>query len=254
MLFSSSIFLFGFLPAVLLFYYIFFRRNRKWQNIFLTCVSLFFYAWGEPFFVLIMICSIIINWAFALWVDKVRADKTKAKYTLALMVAVNIGLLFVFKYLVFTIVNINRFLGADIIVPNIILPIGISFFTFQAMSYVIDVYRNAGKAQKNPLNVALYISFFPQLIAGPIVRYNTVAEQIINRKETFNDFSEGVCRFIIGLSKKILLANTLALVADKAFAAQSPSVALAWLGIFAYTFQIYFDCSGDSDMAIGLGK
>lgn len=254
MLFSSSIFLFGFLPAVLLFYYIFFRRNRKWQNIFLTCVSLFFYAWGEPFFVLIMICSIIINWAFALWVDKVRADKTKAKYTLALMVAVNIGLLFVFKYLVFTIVNINRFLGADIIVPNIILPIGISFFTFQAMSYVIDVYRNAGKAQKNPLNVALYISFFPQLIAGPIVRYNTVAEQIINRKETFNDFSEGVCRFIIGLSKKILLANTLALVADKAFAAQSPSVALAWLGIFAYTFQIYFDFSGYSDMAIGLGK
>ncbi len=254
MLFSSSIFLFGFLPVILFFYYVFFRRNRRWQNVFLTFVSLFFYAWGEPFFVLIMIGSILANWAFALWVDKVRADKKQAKCALALMVAVNIGLLFVFKYLVFTIVNINTFLGADILVPKIILPIGISFFTFQAMSYVIDVYRNVGKAQNNPMNVALYISFFPQLIAGPIVRYNTIADQILNRKESFNYFSEGVCRFIIGLSKKILLANTLALVADKAFEVQSPSVVFAWLGIFAYTFQIYYDFSGYSDMAIGLGK
>lgn len=254
MLFSSSIFLFGFLPVVLFFYYAFFRKNRRWQNIFLTFVSLFFYAWGEPFFVLIMIGSILANWAFALWVDKVRSDKTKAKCALTLMVSMNIGLLFVFKYLVFTIVNINTFLGANILVPKIILPIGISFFTFQAMSYVIDVYRNVGKAQKNQMNVALYISFFPQLIAGPIVRYNTIANQILNRKESFNDFSEGVCRFIIGLSKKILLANTLALVADKAFEVQSPSVVFAWLGILAYTFQIYYDFSGYSDMAIGLGK
>jgi alginate O-acetyltransferase complex protein AlgI len=170
------------------------------------------------------------------------------------MLITNLGILFIFKYLIFVIKNINIIMGKNINIPNIMLPIGISFFTFQAISYVIDVYRKDGIAQKNPINVALYISFFPQLIAGPIVRYQTISEQIQNRKETFDDFSIGLCRFIVGLSKKMILANTLAMVADVAFSIQELSVVMAWLGALAYTFQIFYDFSGYSDMAIGLGR
>jgi len=156
----------------------------------------------------------------------------------------------------FTLENINYFFKTNIIVPNIALPIGISFFTFQNMSYVIDVYRKDGEVQKNPLYVGLYISFFPQLIAGPIVRYQTIAEEVNHRKENIEDFSQGVCRFITGLGKKVLLANNMALIADKAFAmgTDSLSVSFAWLGVIAYAFQIFFDFSGYSDMAIGLGR
>ena len=254
MLFSTSVFLFGFLPAVLFIYYVFLRKSRKGQNIFLTLASLFFYAWGEPIFVLIMIGSILGNWAFALWIDKVREDKKLVRLAMTLMVAMNMSIFFVFKYLMFTLENINFIFNSNITIPNIVLPIGISFFTFQAMSYVIDVFRKHGDVQKNPMNVALYIAFFPQLIAGPIVRYETVADQIHNRKETFDDFSEGVTRFVVGLMKKMLLANTLAVVSDKAFAAENPSVLFAWIGAAAYTFQIYYDFSGYSDMGIGLGK
>ena len=217
MLFASTVFIFAFLPAVLLLYYVVLKKFRTAQNILLLVASLLFYAWGEPKYVLIMILSIIVNYLFGLLVDKFRASKTKSRLVIALTVVFNLGVLYIFKYLMFTIENINSITGLHLSVPNIVLPIGISFFTFQAMSYVIDVYREKGEAQKNPLNVGLYISFFPQLIAGPIVRYETVAYQIKHREESFEKFSEGVCRFIIGLAKKVLLANTMAVVADYAF-------------------------------------
>ncbi|MGN1132703.1 MAG: MBOAT family O-acyltransferase, partial [Ruminococcus sp.] len=256
MLFASTVFIFAFLPAVLLLYYLVLRKFRTAQNILLLVASLLFYAWGEPKYVLIMILSIIMNYLFGLLVDKFRASKTKSRLVIALTVVFNLGVLYIFKYLMFTIENINSIAGLHLSVPNIVLPIGISFFTFQAMSYVIDVYREKGEAQKNPLNVGLYISFFPQLIAGPIVRYETVAYQIKHREESFEKFSEGVCRFIIGLAKKVLLANTMAVVADYAFDMPNSelTVVMAWVGAIAYTFQIFFDFGGYSDMAIGLGK
>ena len=256
MLFASTVFIFAFLPAVLLLYYVVLKKFRTAQNILLLVASLLFYAWGEPKYVLIMILSIIVNYLFGLLVDKFRASKTKSRLVIALTVVFNLGVLYIFKYLMFTIENINSITGLHLSVPNIVLPIGISFFTFQAMSYVIDVYREKGEAQKNPLNVGLYISFFPQLIAGPIVRYETVAYQIKHREESFEKFSEGVCRFIIGLAKKVLLANTMAVVADYAFDMPNSelTVVMAWVGAIAYTFQIFFDFGGYSDMAIGLGK
>ena len=255
MLFSSTIFVFLFLPMVLIFYYGIFRNSRKLKNIFLLLASLFFYAWGEPTFVLVMIMSIICNYYFGLQVDKYKNNTKKAKSIIVIMLIFNLTIMFIFKYLMFTLTNIKYLTGLNFNIPNIALQIGISFFTFQAISYVIDVYRGNGKVQKNPLNVGLYISFFPQLIAGPIIRYETIAEQIENRHENFEDFSKGTCRFIIGLGKKMLLANTLALVADYAFSVKSGelSVVMAWLGALAYTFQIFFDFSGYSDMAIGLG-
>ena len=203
-----------------------------------------------------MLLSIIISWFFGLQVDKYRDDKSKARLIIALDVIFNLIVIFIFKYLMFTVENINFILGSNALkVPQIALPIGISFFTFQAMSYVIDIYRKDGKAQKNILNVGLYIAFFPQLIAGPIVRYQTVSEQIEDRKETLDDFTEGVVRFVIGFSKKVLIANNMAVLADEAFAtAGENSLLFAWIGSFAYTFQIYFDFSGYSDMAIGLGR
>ncbi len=255
MLFSTKVFIFLFLPLVLLGYY-FLKWNRTLQNIFLTFCSLFFYAYGEPYFVLIMIASVMANWGFGLLVDKFRESKWKSWAVIVAMLVFNLTILGIFKYLMFILGNVNFLFGSHIPIPKIVLPIGISFFTFQAISYVLDVYRGHGAAQKNPLNVGLYISFFPQLIAGPIVRYETIAEQIQNRKETIDDFSEGVCRFIVGLSKKMLIANSVAWTADSAFAlsAGELSVAMAWLGALAYTLQIYYDFSGYSDMAIGLGK
>lgn len=254
MVFSTTTFLFLFLPCVLILYYIpFVRKRRALSNLLLTASSILFYAWGEPFFVLLMLLSIIMNWAFGLLVTRYR-NTAKAKIAVIVSSVLNVSILFVFKYLTFILKNVNLLLNTDIDTLNIALPIGISFFTFQAMSYVIDVYREKGTAQKNPLNVVLYISFFPQLIAGPIVRYETVAEEIRNRRENIDDFSEGVYRFAIGLSKKVILANNLAGVADLAFANGNPSVVMAWTGAIAYTLQIYFDFSGYSEMAIGLGR
>lgn len=255
MLFSSITFLFYFLPVVLILYYIF-RRSTPMKNAILLIASLFFYAWGEPKFILVMLTSIIGNYLLALGVDKYRDHQRKVKGLLVLTVVLNIGLLFVFKYADFVIRNINMATRANIPLLHLELPIGISFFTFQAISYVIDVYRKNGEVQKNPFYVALYISFFPQLIAGPIVQYSTVNEQIVNRTETFDKFSVGVCRFLAGFGKKVLLANNFAIIADHVFdnyANGGCPVALAWLGSFAYTFQILFDFSGYSDMAIGLG-
>lgn len=258
MLFSSTTFLYLFLPTVLFFNFVVFRKSRLLQNIFLLFASLFFYAWGEPKFVLVMIASIITNWFFGLMVSKKRDSQKLCKLLIALDVTFNLAILFVFKYLAFTFGIIDGVFKAGLPIPNIALPIGISFFTFQAMSYVLDVYRQKGEVQTNVLYVGLYISFFPQLIAGPIVRYDTIADQIKNRKETVDDFFDGFARFVVGLAKKVLLANSFAFLADQSFDAvkngNSISVMFGWLGAIAYTLQIFFDFSGYSDMAIGLGR
>ncbi len=254
MLFSSTVFLLVFLPLVLLIYYLPLRRRRNAQNVFLLAASLGFYAWGEPWFVLIMLGSIAANYLLGLWMARARARTGERRLATAAAVALNLGVFFVFKYLTFKNASLRAVLGAGWAVPQIALPIGISFFTFQAMSYVLDVADGRAPVQKNPLWVGLYISFFPQLIAGPIVKYETVAAEITGRRENWADFSGGLCRFAVGFSKKILLANTLALVADHAFGGGALSVGMAWLGSLAYTFQIYFDFSGYSDMAIGLGR
>lgn len=256
MLFSSLIFILCFLPLVTLVYYTVCRFSRKMQNVFLLFASLGFYAWGEPWFVLVMIGSILFNWMFGLLIALTKGNRRLSYLVISIMLLFNLSIMFVFKYLMFTIDNLNRFFKMDLTSLEIILPIGISFFTFQAISYVIDVYRGKGKAQKNPLNVGLYIAFFPQLIAGPIVRYETVADQIMNRRETISGFAEGVSRFLTGFAKKILLANNFALLADNAFSVPGDEVSFsfAWFGAICYTLQIYFDFSAYSDMAIGLGR
>ncbi|MBO4898184.1 MAG: MBOAT family protein [Clostridia bacterium] len=254
MVFSSSVFLFGFLPVALIFYYLVFKNSRTCQNVFLFIISIFFYAWGEPVFVLVMLLSILVNWFCALIMAKHGADLKRKKAWLIVGIVFDILVLFVFKYLNFFAENIGYLFSADLKLRKIALPIGISFFTFQAMSYIIDVYRGKKDFQKNPLYVGLYIALFPQLIAGPIVRYETVADQIQNREETWELFSNGTERFIVGLGKKAILANSLAVIADAAFSPNVPVFSMAWLGALAYTLQIFFDFSAYSDMAIGLGK
>lgn len=254
MLFSSIVFVLYFLPIVLVLYYLF-SFSRLLQNILLFVASIIFYSWGEPKFAILMCVSILLNTLFGYLVDKFRHKEKISKVILVLTVLCNLGILFVFKYLPFTIRNVNALLGTDLTSHNLALPLGISFYTFQAISYVVDVYREDAKIEKNPFYVGLYIAFFPQLIAGPIVRYNTIAEQIRNRKSSVEKFSIGCCRFLVGFEKKILLANTFALVADKVFEltySQSIPASLSWLGAIAYTLQIYFDFSAYSDMAIGL--
>ena len=242
MVFSSGVFLFLFLPGLLVMYYA--VKSRPIRNYILLITSLLFYAWGEPVFVFIMLGSIFVNWYAAL---KMSLALHK-KLWLTLAIGLDVILLGVFKYAGFITENLG------LARVNIALPIGISFFTFQMMSCVFDVYYGKSEAQKNPLYVALYISFFPQLIAGPIVRYNQIESEIAERTESWENFSEGVRRFIYGLGKKVLLANFVAQVADNIFGyIENPSVMMAWLGAAAYTLQIYFDFSGYSDMAIGLG-
>ena len=257
MVFSSNIFLYFFLTFVLVGYAIL-HRWRKWSNLFLTFASLGFYAWGQPKFVVIMVASIAVNWLLALWIDreKQKPDKGRAKLALVLSVIINLGLLGVYKYLSWLLGNINDWFNLSFPVPEIALPIGISFFTFQAMSYVIDVYRDDGKVQKNFFNVCLYVSFFPQLIAGPIVRYQTVADEIENRKETLEDFTAGVHRFLVGFCKKTILANNLGQLVDTLFGLEQANLSVvgAWIAAAAYLMQVYYDFSGYSDMAIGLGR
>ncbi len=255
MLFSSSVFLFQFLPIVLALYYIPFRDRRGAQNLLLLIASLFFYAWGEPRFLPVMVLSIAMNYGFGRWVHRWKRQCRYLTAPIATAVSCNLALLFVFKYLVFTVESLNA-LGLVIPPPGIALPIGISFFTFQALSYVLDVAKGRAEVQRSPLALGLYISFFPQLIAGPIVKYASVARQINGRRETWGDFSAGCARFLTGLGKKVLIANQMAVVADRAFAADPAALStpMAWLGALCYTFQIYYDFSGYSDMAIGLGK
>ena len=258
MVFSSYSFLFLFLPAVLFVYYALLRR-RESRNLFLLAASLAFYAYGEPSFVVAMMASILVNWLCALAIGRAGAGRG-AKLFFFLAVLFDVGLLFTFKYLAFFLRSLNTFFDCRFPVPRILLPIGISFFTFQALSYVTDVYRSSKSesvvcpAQRNPFHVGLYIALFPQLIAGPIVRYSDFAGQILGRRESLSGFSEGVRRFIGGLAKKVLLADNLALVAGYAFGAENPAVLTAWLGAAAYTLQIFYDFSGYSDMAVGLGK
>lgn len=255
MLFSSITFLFIFLPLVLFVYYILLRKTA-YRNYWLLIVSLCFYAWGEPVYVFLMLASIIGNYLLGLWMAKTQGQ-TQRQLILLVSVILNLGILFYFKYYDFVVRNLNTFLGFHLSQRYLPLPIGISFFTFQAMSYVIDLYRKTTPVQKNPCYLALYISFFPQLIAGPIVRYNTIEKQICSRTVSLDSFEAGICRFLQGLYKKILLANVLAVTAEQVFglaAERNLPLVTAWLGALAYTFQIYFDFSGYSDMAIGLGK
>ena len=251
MIFSSAEFLFLFLPCTLLLYYNPFFRGRGFRNVLLLLVSIFFYAWGEKVYVLLLMLSIAANWWLGLRVEPGRRHR---RAFLVAAVIVNLAGLFVFKYLGFVCENLGA-LGFPLPEVRLALPIGISFYTFQAMSYVIDVYREKSAAQRSVLDVGLYVSFFPQLIAGPIVRYETIAAEIHGRKETWEDFCEGVPRFVQGLGKKVILANSMAVIADAAFDGLTAlSVPMAWLGALAYALQIYFDFSGYSDMAIGMGR
>lgn len=252
MVFSSTIFLCVYLPLVLLGYYI---CPKKGRNLFLLIVSLVFYAWGEPKYVFLMIFSILVNYIFGRLMDKNRGRQKRMKLMLVLSVVIDLGLLSVFKYTDFIITNVNAIFGSSFDLLNIALPIGISFYTFQAMSYTIDVYRDDVRVQKNLIDFGMYITMFPQLIAGPIVRYADVQDQLAERSVTTADFSEGVMRFVVGLGKKVLLANQMGAVWSEIYALGGDvSALMAWTGAIAYTFQIYFDFSGYSDMAIGLGR
>ena len=251
MVFSSMVFLCIFLPVVFLLHLL--LPGIRAKNGMLLLASLAFYAYGEPVYVILMIASAFVNYLSALLIEKNPAGK---KAVMAVNVILNLGVLVLFKYTGFLAESVNTIFGTAIPVPSIRLPIGISFFTFQAMSYVIDVYRGVTGAQKNFGKVLLYISFFPQLIAGPIVKYHDIAQEIENRTQTVDGVTDGIRRFVVGLSKKVLISNTVGLVADTLFAADVSGLnaAAAWIGAVSYMLQIYFDFSGYSDMAIGLGE
>lgn len=251
MLFTSLEFLLLFCPAFFLLYYL---LPIKLRNYWLLLASLFFYAWGEPSYVLLLIISIVLNYAMALRIEELPKETAGRKCIFVAAILLNVGSLVIFKYLNFVIKTVNRvFPTAGIPFQKIALPLGISFFTFQAISYIIDVYRGE-KAQRNICQLGLYIAMFPRITAGPIVRYSTVADQITERKVTVSSFSDGIMRFMIGFNKKMLISNAVMDVADKAFQMKEISVLMAWLGALCYALQIYFDFSGYSDMAIGLGK
>ncbi|MFT5443229.1 MAG: alginate O-acetyltransferase complex protein AlgI [Myxococcota bacterium] len=257
MLFSSPIFLIFFLPVVLV--VAFALRRTAWQNVFLLLASLFFYAWGELGYTLILLGSMGFNYAFGLLVDRAAGQGTKG-WLLAAAMTLNLFVLAGFKYANFIVDNLNVLLApmgyGGFAIDPVHLPIGISFFTFQAMTYVVDIYRGDAPVERNPLRVGLYIALFPQLIAGPIVRYRTVAAQLVERHVDVVDVAIGVRRFVVGLGKKVLIADQLAVAADKIFAlpmaSQSPAV--AWLGVTCFGLQVFFDFSGYSDMAIGIGR
>ncbi len=248
MVFSSEIFLFIFLPLTIAFYFL----SGRFKNIVLLAASLLFYAWGEPIYIVLMLVSIAGNYLFGLLMGKLHLSSVR-KAVLVIACMVNLAFLAVYKYAGFVVANLNS-LGFAVGDPGIDLPIGISFYTFQSMSYVVDVYRGKVSTQRNILKLGLYVSMFPQLIAGPIVRYSDVESEINSRHTTPEDFCEGAKRFMIGFSKKILIADIVAKIADTAFSMDGLSTNMAWLGIIAYSIQIYFDFSGYSDMAIGLGR
>ena len=254
MIFSSLLFLFRFLPLVLLLYYAF---PKKLRNLILFLVSLVFYAWGEPVYVILMIVSILISWTGGLAVDRFLrvGNERGAKIALGVSVAAGLSLLGFFKYADFVLRTINQAAGSDIPLLRLALPIGISFYTFQTISYIIDVYRGNARVQTNIISYGAYVTMFPQLIAGPIVQYKTIDRQLRKRQESSEEFAEGVMRFMTGLGKKVLLANNAGVLWDSIRVMDTGSlpVLTAWIGIAAFTFQIYFDFSGYSDMAIGLG-
>ena len=251
MLFSSMTFIYVFLPIVCTLYLL---ARKDLQNYILLIASILFYAWGEPSYLAIMLLTILTNYIGANYISRSHKNKHR-KEILVLTILINLSFLFYFKYFNFVVENINDLFSANIKAIKVIMPIGISFYTFQAMSYLIDVYRGEVKVQKNIYNLALYICLFPQLIAGPIVKYHDIDEQIGNRDVAFKKVAYGIKRFIIGLAKKILLANTLGAVADKIFEqpVEQFDCLTAWIGAFAYSLQLFYDFSGYSDMAIGLG-
>ena len=252
MVFSSLVFMFAYLPITLLAYYLVPRQGR---NIFLFIVNLIFYGWGEPKLVLLMVFNIFFNYLGGWLVDKYRADAKKKKLFLILTCVLDIGILAVFKYTGMITETLNMLPFLNIPELQISLPIGISFYTFQTMSYVIDVYRDDAPVSKNFINFGTYVALFPQLIAGPIVRYRDVAEQLVNRRETLEMFTKGVKLFMVGLAKKVIIANTMGTLTTNIFATTDENgVVGTWVGMIAYTFQIYFDFSGYSDMACGLGN
>lgn len=252
MLFSSMTFVYMFLPIVCLLYLI---SKKELHNPILLVASIIFYAWGEPKYLAIMLLTILVNFFGAKFVEKFKEIGRNAKIPLVITICINLGFLIYFKYFNFLIENINGLFHSNIDLLHIVMPIGISFYTFQALSYVVDVYRGECKAQQDVYKLALYICLFPQLIAGPIVKYHDVADQIDNRDVNFEKVVFGTKRFIVGLSKKMLIANTMGAIADKIFAqpADTFSPLVAWMGGVAYSLQLFFDFSGYSDMAIGLG-
>lgn len=250
MVFSSAVFVFGFLPLL---FFLYFIAAPKFRNYILLIFSLIFYGWGGPKYLLLMIIVVMADYLFALLLSISKKEGLR-KLLLFLSVVANLGVLGYYKYTNFLVENLNHFAGTNIRITEIVLPIGISFFTFQAMSYVIDVYRNDVAAQKNPFFVMLYVSLFPQLVAGPIVRYKTVEDEIVNRQIHTEDVADGLERFILGFAKKLIIANNMGALADKIFGMVTLDMPMAWLGAVAYTLQIYFDFSAYSDMAIGLGR
>ena len=252
MLFSSTIFVFMFLPIVSVLYLL---VRKELKNYVLLLASLLFYAWGEPNYLAIMLLTILVNYVGAVCIGANQKEWAR-RICLTLTILVDLGILFYFKYFNFVMENVNAVFHADIDLIKVVMPIGISFYTFQALSYVVDVYRREVKAQRDVCKLALYIALFPQLIAGPIVKYHDVEDQIDNRKESFDKVVYGVKRFIIGLAKKMLIANTLGAVADKVFSQTVDMVdpLMAWVGAIAYSLQLFYDFSGYSDMAIGLGS
>lgn len=258
MVFSSIVFLSFFLPITIAVYYILPKNN--WRNLFLLFASLFFYAWGEPKIVFVMVFSICVNYIAGILIAKFRERKNVSRLILAGSIFFNFGILFYYKYFNFFISNVNIFRSfleqAPFVVTHVLLPIGISFYTFQSMSYVIDVFRNGDIVQKNIFKLGLFVALFPQLIAGPIVRYKDIQSQIGEREHSVDKATIGFERFIIGLAKKVIIANTMGSIADFIFGINPITVGsgIAWVGILAYSFQIFFDFSGYSDMAIGLGK
>jgi alginate O-acetyltransferase complex protein AlgI len=255
MVFTSHIFIFYFLPLALLIYY---ALPNRWRNLFLTLASYLFYGWWKPWFVTLMMTSTVVDYIAGRVISSETSSQGKRKAALLVSICVNLGLLAVFKYAMFAQGNVNALIqafGADgFSMLEITLPIGISFYTFQTMSYSIDVYMGKAKPVRRFIDFSCFVALFPQLIAGPIVRYSTIAEQLAERDHTVRKFAAGVSIFIIGFGKKILLANPMGAIADAVFNSGAPTAVAAWFGVTAYAFQIYFDFSGYSDMAIGLGR
>lgn len=253
MIFSSLLFIYIFLPLAVILYYV---TPKKFKNFIIVIMSLAFYGWGEPVYILLMIGSIIIEYIGTILIDKNRDDKEKSRFIFVTILVINISVLFFFKYYGFLIDNINAIFGTSLKIRTLALPLGISFYTFKLISYLVDVYKGKAKVQKNIVNFGVYIAMFPQLLAGPIEQYSNMSKQLENRKETISKFGDGVEKFIIGLGKKVLIANNMATIWTqiKALPSGELSVLTAWIGIIAFTLQIYFDFSGYSDMAIGLGK
>lgn len=253
MVFSSLVFLFYFLPVVMILY---FFSPTKVRNVIILISGIIFYAWGEPFYILIMLLSTAIDYTAGRMIDKFDGNEKLRRLFLIISVCMNVGLLSVFKYGSFIITNINGLLGTNIFDPKLPLPIGISFYTFQSMSYTIDLYMRKIKVQKNFFSFAAYVTLFPQIVAGPIVRYEDVAKEIDDRTVNIGKVSQGIGTFLKGLGKKVILANNIGLVWSevKAMDYSQLPVLTAWIGILAFAFQIYFDFSGYSDMAVGLGK